>query len=89
LDRCLELDPHAQYLTTRALFAEQLGDPGAAEFHDRAVAAVDPPGTFRDPRPRRARDRARTFTARAAFRAKHGDLEGAAEDRKVAASPLP
>lgn len=94
VDRALALDPHARYLTTRALFAEALGDePGAASFHDRAVAAIQSPEIVHgiallepgaDPPPRAARDAARTLHARGVARARRGDLEAAERDLEAA-----
>jgi tetratricopeptide (TPR) repeat protein len=41
LARAIELDAHARYLTTAALWSEAGGDlDAAAEHHDRAVAAT-------------------------------------------------
>ena len=73
LARAIELDAHARYLTTAALWAESGGDLDAAgEQHDRAVAASEAPvGWYGDDDGfGEERDAARTLTARAAFLAR-------------------
>lgn len=98
LDRAIELDPHARYLTTRALCAEALGDLElAGSLHDRAVRAIGKPSVIdpdgarillleagTDPLRRIARDAARTHHARGALRARRGDFEGALADLEEA-----
>ncbi|MFK7991933.1 MAG: hypothetical protein AB8I08_38305 [Sandaracinaceae bacterium] len=90
-ERAVELDPHARYLTSAALFAD--GDDRAAALHDRAVAALAAPDhedgirltdSGRDTPEREARDAARTRTARAVFRVHTGDKSGARTDLEAA-----
>ena len=97
LDRAIALDAHPSYLTTQALLRERDGDARACASHDAAVDALEwsvpvmtGPITMwqrpSDPPDRARRDAARTLTARAAFRVKRGDREGARADLTRAAS---
>ena len=90
VDRALELDPHPRYFTTRALFAEALGDAEAAGFHDAAMLALADPSTERewgvDPPEIRQRDECRCALSRAAFRHRHGDVAGALQDLRFVKS---
>lgn len=87
--RAIELDPHARYLTSAALFAERRGRlDEALALHDRAVATIQPrrPDGYGedailvfedgyDPPERAARDAARTLHARGALLGKLGRTE--------------
>lgn len=97
----IELDPHARYLTTAALFAERSGELElAAELHDRAASAIQPeivPGPHRiavhsdvdDPPWIAARDAARTLHARGVFHAKNGRLAEALADLEASIARKP
>lgn len=83
LDRVIELDPHARYLTTRALVHEELGhSEEARRAHEAAVAALGPVPT-RDPETIRVIQLdesvhdARTAHAYGAFLARSGELDAA------------
>lgn len=101
VERAIALDPHPEYLTTLALWRERDGRIDEARtLHDRAVAAlaeVAPPAAgqprsgsrdedFRSSFPRRA---ARSLEARGAFRASHGDRDGALADLRASLSMHP
>jgi tetratricopeptide (TPR) repeat protein len=83
LDRVTELDPHARYLTTRALVLEELGhSEEARRAHEAAVAALGPVPTC-DPELIRvilideSVHDARTAHAYGAFLARAGELDAA------------
>jgi len=102
VSRAIELEAHARYLTTAALWAEARGDLGAAaEHHARGVCATQPKapvGRYDETaiiplefdRPERAdRDATRTLTARAAFLARAGRYEEARADLEASIARKP
>lgn len=102
VSRAIELEAHARYLTTAALWAEARGDlAAAAEHHARAVSAIQPkqqPGRYDetaiipiefDRSERADRDATRTLTARAAFLARAGRHEEALADLEASIARRP
>jgi tetratricopeptide (TPR) repeat protein len=97
LERAIAIDPHPEYLTTLALAHERDDTQEAARaLHDRAVDAIarvsltsEEPDADRDARPSFPRRAARSLEARGAFRATHGDREGALADLRASLAMHP
>jgi len=97
LERAVAIDPHPEHLTSLAIARERRGEVDAARaLHDRAVDAIsrfaatsEESDADRDGRSSFPRRAARSLEARGAFRATHGDRDGALADLRASLAMHP